>query len=120
MKILNHRFVIAVHDLKKSAAFYRDILGFTISQIEDPGWLFAAKENCLIMMGYCQDALDPHQLGDHAYFAYIEVSDINTYYENILSNGGKPKYAPVNKPWGMREFAIQTIDGHNIMFGQQL
>jgi hypothetical protein len=22
-----------------------------------------------------------------------------------------------NKPWGMREFGIRTVDGHRIMFG---
>ena len=120
MKLLNHRFVIAVHDLKKSSSYYRDVLGFTISQIEDPGWLFVERDNCLIMMGECKDAIAPHQLGDHAYFAYLEVTDIDSYYDSILSNGGKPKYPPENKPWGMREFPIKTIDGHNIMIGQQL
>ena len=25
-----------------------------------------------------------------------------------------------DKPWGMREFGVRTIDGHRIMFGQEL
>jgi len=25
-----------------------------------------------------------------------------------------------DKPWGMREFGIRTIDGHRLMFGQEL
>jgi len=31
-------FVIAVPDLKKSAAFYQDVLGFQIAEIGDGGW----------------------------------------------------------------------------------
>ena len=25
-----------------------------------------------------------------------------------------------SKPWGMREFGIRTVDGHRLMFGQEL
>jgi len=40
LKVAKTRFVIAVPDLKVSAAFYRDVLGFSIHTIPDPGWLF--------------------------------------------------------------------------------
>ena len=44
-EITKTRFVIAVPDLQKSAAFYRDVLGFTIHAIPDPGWLFYIRED---------------------------------------------------------------------------
>ena len=51
-EITKSRFVIAVPDLQKSAAFYRDVLGFTIHSISDPGWLFYRCGNCTIMSSH--------------------------------------------------------------------
>jgi len=117
-KILRNRYVLAVPDLRKSADFYKNIMGFEVYEIDDPGWLFAEKDNCMLMLGECKDAIDPHNLGDHSYYAYLEVEDIDAYYQSILRRGGKPKYAPEDKPWGMREFPIHTTDGHRITIGQ--
>jgi uncharacterized glyoxalase superfamily protein PhnB len=69
------------------------------------------------MVGECPDALSPDALGDHSYFAYLEVDDIEKLYASVVTSG-----ADVVKPlrvesWGMQEFGIRTIDGHRIMFG---
>ena len=80
-------FVIAVPDLKTSAAFYRDVLGFTIHTIPDPGWLFYTSGNCTIMAGECKDAIPPSQLGDHSYFAYLEVDDIDSFHQAVVAAG---------------------------------
>src|SRR4051794_7058160 len=56
LKLTRHHFVIAVPDLQKSAAFYRNVLGFTIHPISDPGWLFYRSGDCTIMAGECRDA----------------------------------------------------------------
>ncbi|MBI3870596.1 MAG: VOC family protein [Verrucomicrobia bacterium] len=50
-------FVIAVPDLRSSAAFYRDVLGFAIQPISDPGWLFFTCGDCTIMAGECPSAI---------------------------------------------------------------
>ncbi len=112
--------MLAVHDLEKSASFYKDVLGFTVYAIDDPGWRFASKDHCLIMLGECRDAMSPGELGDHSYFAYLEVNDVDAYYEEVLAKGATIRQHPKDKPWGMREFAIETVDGHRIMIGQEL
>jgi predicted enzyme related to lactoylglutathione lyase len=110
------RFVIAVPDLKASSAFYRDVLGFTIHSIPDPGWLFYTSGNCTIMAGECRDAIPPRQLGDHSYFAYLEVDDIAQLHASVIAAGAKVCKTLRNEPWGMREFGVITADGHRIMF----
>ena len=45
------RYVIAVHDLKRSAAFHRDVLGFAIREIDDPGFLFYERDSVIVMAG---------------------------------------------------------------------
>lgn len=113
-------FVIAVPDLKVSSAFYRDVLGFTIHEIPDPGWLFYTCDNCTIMAGECPDAIHPSQLGDHSYYAYLQVENINDYYANVCAAGAKISKKIRDEPWGMREFGLVTIDGHRIMFASAL
>lgn len=115
--ITNHRFVIAVPNLRESAAFYRDVLGFTIQSIPDPGWLFYSCGDCMIMAGECPDAIPPSQLGDHSYFAYLQVEDIDSLHESVRRAGAQISKAIRDEPWQMREFGVVTADGHRIMFG---
>jgi predicted enzyme related to lactoylglutathione lyase len=120
MAILRTLFVIAVPDLRRSAAFYRDVLGFEIKEMGDPGWRMFARDDCRIMAGQCPDALRPADIGDHSYFAYLVTDDIDAYYERVTSAGTEIIKPLVNEPWGMREFGLRTIDGHRMMIGQEL
>jgi len=113
-------YVIAVPDLMRSAAYYRDVLGFTIREIGDEGWRFFVKDGCTIMAGHCPDALSPAELGDHAYFAYLQMDDIDTYFAQVQERGGRILKTLRDEPWGRREFALETIDGHRIMFGSSM
>jgi catechol 2,3-dioxygenase-like lactoylglutathione lyase family enzyme len=58
----NPRHVIAVHDLERSAQYYRDVLGFEVREVGDPGWRFFVNDQCFIMGGECQHALSPLKL----------------------------------------------------------
>jgi len=113
-------FVIAVPDLKRSADYYQDILGFQVSEIGDAGWRMYVRDNCHIMAGNCPDAIKPNQLGDHSYFCYLVVESADDYYSELISNEAEISNPPEDKPWQMREFAITTIDGHRIMVGERL
>ena len=69
------------------------------------------------MVGECPDALSPAALGDHSYFAYLEVDDIDELHASVAARGAEVVKPLRTEPWGMCEFAIRTIDGHRIMFG---
>jgi catechol 2,3-dioxygenase-like lactoylglutathione lyase family enzyme len=119
-EITKSSFVIAVPDLKKSAAFYRDVLGFVVQSIPDPGWLFFRCGNCTIMAGECPQAIPPGQLGDHSYFAYLQVQEIDSFYESVRAAGAQIGKSLRDEPWQMREFSVVTVDGHRIMFGRPI
>lgn len=114
------RFVIAVPDLRSSAEYYQRVLGFTIHEIGDPGWRFYTNGDVTIMAGQCPDALPPRELGDHSWYGYIEVDDIDALHERVRAAGGEVISPPADEPWGMREFGIRTADGHRIRFGQPI
>lgn len=119
MPITAARHVIAVPDLHRSLAYYRDVLDFTVVDIGDPGWRFFKKDAACIMAGECPDAIPPRDLGDHSYFAYFEIGGIDGYYERVRSAGARLRKPLRSEPWGMKEFAVCTIDGHRIMFGEE-
>ncbi len=111
--------VLAVPNIERTARWWTDVMGFR-SVMQPEGWHFVGRDQCMIMLGECPDAIDPKDLGDHQYFAYIVVDDLDAYHGEIA--GGAPEIlaAPADKPWGMREMAVRTPDGHRIMFGQDL
>jgi catechol 2,3-dioxygenase-like lactoylglutathione lyase family enzyme len=110
-------FVIAVPDLEVSAAFYRDVLGFAVESLGDPGWRVYTCGACTIMAGQCPDAIPPAELGDHSYFAYLEVADVDAYHAAVRAAGAGLCKTLRDEPWGMREFGLVTADGHRIMVG---
>ncbi len=120
MRILSNQFVLAVPDLERSVEFYSKVMGFKPVPIEDPGWMFMTRDNCTIRLGECPDAIDPHHLGDHSYFAFLQVDDADAYFTQLSEAGGEVLRKPVTQPWGWREFPLRTVDGHRIMIGQAL
>ena len=55
--VLRSTHVIAVPNLAASSAFYRDVLGFEIREMGDPGWRMFVNGGCRIMAGECPDAM---------------------------------------------------------------
>ncbi|MBY0276393.1 VOC family protein [Candidatus Binatia bacterium] len=115
--MIRPRYVIAVPDLARSAHFYGEVLGFEVREVGDPGWRFFVREGCVIMAGECPDALPPAELGDHSYFAYLEVDDVDRWHVDLVAKGVELIKPLRTESWGMREFGIRTADGHRIMLG---
>ena len=118
--MLRHvRSVLAVKDLASSVSFYREKLGFVID-FEVEGWCFISRDHFRLMLGHCPDQASASQLGDHSYFAYVGVDSVDELFEEFRARGLTPSQGPEDKPWGLRELAIETPDGHRIMFGQEI
>ena len=119
-EITRTMFVLAVPDVTETARYYVEQLGFTLGPIEDPGWRFLRRDTCRVMIGECPDAIHPKDLGDHSYFGYVVVDDVDALAAEYRETGVRFRTQPEDKPWGMREFAVETPDGHRIMFGQDI
>lgn len=112
------RYVIAVTDLVHSTAYYRDVLGFSVQWENVPGWRLFTRDACIIMAGECADSPPASELGDHSYFAYVQVMQIDVLHAEFVARGVTIIKTLRDEAWGMREFAIQTIDGHRMIFGE--
>ena len=116
--ILASTFVLAVNDLAASKRFYLDKLGFAEDFSVD-GWAFLSRGACHLRLGHCPEAVPMSQAPDHSWFAYLHVRDAAGLYDEAVAKGVEIWHPLADKPWGMREFAVVTPDGHRIVFGER-
>jgi len=116
-KVVHTRHVLAVKDLRTSADYFVDRLGFDRDFVA-PGWEFLSFGNFKVMLGECSDAMWAQETGDHSYFAHVLVENVDSVFEEFKANGADLLSKPADKPWGLREFGVRTPDGHRITFGQ--
>ena len=118
-EIVTATFVLAVNDLALSKKFYTEKLGFAEDFSVD-GWTFLSRGACKLRLGHCPDVMPMSDAPDHSWFAYLHVENARTLYDETVKNGVEIWHKLADKPWGMREFAIVTPDGHRIVFGERL
>lgn len=112
------RLILAVHNLRMATDFYINVLGFQRDfGDESDGWSWLSRDNFRVGLGECADAVPASELGDHSYMAYVTVDDVDGLYAEFAARGAAIRHPPEMKPWGMREFALHTPDGHRMTFG---
>jgi uncharacterized glyoxalase superfamily protein PhnB len=104
--------VLHVPDVQAAAAFYRDVLGFTWD-FGDETYAVVWRDNSAIH--FVRDSATPK--GVHL-FQWIR--DLDGYYGELLGRGAKIASEPKDQPYGIREFALQDINGVGIVFGQDI
>ena len=118
-RVVSTQFVLAVPSLAEARAYWCGVLGF--EALESPeGWLFLSLDGHRAMLGECAQALKPSETGDHSYFGYYVLEDVDAYAAAIAARGAIVLSGPADKPWGMREMGVATPAGHRMMFAQRL
>ena len=118
-RITNSRCVLAVRDLATSTRFYTEVLGFRRDFGDgSDGWSFLSRDGFRVMLGECRDATPAGELGDHSWFVYLTVDEVDRLHQDVARAGAEILSAPATKPWGLREFSLRTPDGHRIVFGE--
>jgi uncharacterized glyoxalase superfamily protein PhnB len=101
---------LPVADVEKAQQYYRDVLGFEIGWL-DPGKGIgaASRGNAVIFFRRRQEPFEP---AVHWVFA----ADIDTTYEELRSSGAKIVEPLEKKPWGLRQFTVEDLDGNRFYF----
>ncbi|HEX2114057.1 MAG TPA: VOC family protein [Alphaproteobacteria bacterium] len=120
VRITPYAHVLAVPDLAHSARYFRDALGFRLEWEDGLNWNCLVRDGARVMIGHCPDQIRPAETGDHSYFGYFHVDDIDALHREIVARGAIVMAEPADKRWGMREMPVATPDGHRMMFGQRL
>ncbi len=104
--------VLHVRDVAGTAAFYRDVLGFTWD-FGDDAYAVVWRDNSAIH--FVKDETSPS--GIHS---FQWVKDVDAYYKEIVARGANVARKPTNQPYGIREFGVSDINGVGIVFGRDI
>jgi len=115
--VVRTRHVLAVPELQKEKDYYIDKLGF-VEDFPAPGWAFLSLGDFKVMLGECPDDAKARDTGCHSWYAHVIVEDVNSLYADVKARGATILSALADKPWDIREFSVETPDGHRIVFGQ--
>jgi len=101
---------LPVADVENAQRYYRDVLGFEI------GWLYPGKEIGSVSRGtvaiFFRRRQEPFEPAVHWVFA----EDIDATYEEFRSLGSKIVEPLEKKPWGLRQFTVEDLDGNRFYF----
>ncbi|HEY4250505.1 MAG TPA: VOC family protein [Roseomonas sp.] len=113
-------FVLAVRDLAATATYFQAALGFDLTWAEADEWRLLTRGQVRVMIGRCPEVTPAAAIGDHSYFGYLEVDDVDALHAELVRRGAIIRHPPTDQVWGMREMAIATPDGHRMMIAQPL
>ena len=102
---------LPVADVERAQQHYRDALGFEI------GWLYSGKEIGAVSrvdMGpiFFRKRKPPFEAAVHWVFA----EDIDASYQELKSSGANIVDPLEKKPWGLRQFTVEDLDGNLFYF----
>jgi len=118
-KVVRTRHVLAVKDLRAEADYYIEKLGFDRDFVV-PGWEFLSFGDFKVMLGECEDEVRAGDTGNHSWYAHVIVENVDEVYRELTDRGAKILSPIEDKPWELREFSVETPDGHRIVFAQSL
>jgi uncharacterized glyoxalase superfamily protein PhnB len=110
---------LTVSDIEASVAFYRDVLGFVVSDtIEHEGTVVGASIKAgvvefLLGQDDFQKGRD-RQKGVGSRLYCVTHQDIDEVAGAIKARGGTLDHEPVDQPWGTRDFSVTDPDGFSI------
>ena len=110
-----------VTDIQRAAAYYRDVLGFTIDRMwgDPPTFCMPHRDKLVIMLGPSVHGakVRPNGADGESWDAYVWVEDADALHAEFTARGADIVHPPVDRPYyGNREFAVRDPDGHIIAF----
>jgi predicted enzyme related to lactoylglutathione lyase len=101
---------LPVTDVERAQQYYRDALGFEI------GWLYPGREIGAVSRGnaaiFFRRRTPPFEPSIHWIFA----KELDVTYNELKSSGAKIVEPMERKPWGLRQFAVEDLDGNRFYF----
>ncbi len=80
-----------------------------------------ARDGFTVMLAQAEDPshVVPHwKRVKQMWNTYFWVDDVEAIYREMRDRGAKIDYELHLKPYGVKEFGVQDLDGHDIAFGQ--
>lgn len=120
-------FGLFVEDMPTMVRFYRDVLGFDITEGEDAVNVYFVKDGTLFMF-YERKNFEQMTSRKYEYLkgfnGHFEIAlsvdtfeDVDLTYTDAVAKGARPVLEPTTEPWGQRTCYIADPEGNLIEIG---
>jgi hypothetical protein len=112
-----------VPDVRRTAEWYRDNLGFEILGYffdEPPVYCIIRRGNVEIHFGKgdSDKTLSNVQIREGSMEAYVMVEGVRPLYDEFVAKGVDVPYPPAKRMYNCTEIEITDCDGHKLVFGE--
>ena len=120
-------FGLFVEDMPTMVRFYRDVLGFAITEGEDAENVYLVKDGTLFML-YERKNFEKMTGRKYDYIkglnGHFEIAlsvdtfdNVDTAFANAVEKGAHPILEPTTEPWGQRTCYIADPEGNLVEIG---
>ena len=110
--------ILLVKDIERSAKFYTD-LGFkVVKKVPDVAITVGLQNFWVELLSIDKVVTEEYKLHSNpsskgvGSYLQINVTDVDTFYDQITQKDIRALSSPKDYPWGHREFTIQDPDGY--------
>jgi len=104
--------VLFVPDVKATAAWYRDVLGFEWD-FGDDDYSVVWRDNSAIHFAKGEQPPTGVQL-------FQWVLDVDAYHREVTGRGAEVAVEPADRPYGLRDFTVRDPNDVDVVFGQDV
>ena len=104
---------IYVCDIARSLEFYCSILGFSVVFTNGSPLSFAVLRQDFAFIHLC---VRPESAG--SCHAHIMLSDLDSFYNKLISSGAIVRQPPKVQSWGLRDIVVADPDGNTFEFAE--
>jgi len=101
---------LPVEDVERAQQHYRDVLGFTVA------WLYENKAIGAVSRDHAAIFFRKRSRPFEPAIHWVFAPEIDAMYEELRSRGAKIVEPLELKPWGLRQFTVEDIDGNRFYF----
>ena len=117
--------VLGVPDVAEAVAWYRDALGFHVDFVHgDPpahARVCADPSYAAPTVHVRFEPLAPAAEPNPSVYLWIHVgAGLDGLFETYRERGVRILQAPIDRPWGLRQFVIEDCNGYRISFSAEL
>ena len=108
--------LFVVQDVIRSVEHYRDVLGFRVELTYGEPTFYAGVERDNVAIHFQAASETKRQPGHGAINVF--VTGVDALYEELRSRGARTLEEPADRPYGMRDFNVNDLDGNEPCFGE--
>ena len=104
--------LLMVTDVLGTTRYYQEVLGYACD-FASKDYVVVWRENCAIPFAPAEDAPTGVRI-------FNWLNDVDSYYNEIKSNGANITVDIGDRDYNMRDFCIEDCNGITVVFGQDI